>query len=125
MWRSRPLIGVGPGNFEVRIGAMIPGVRTHANDYYLHVLAEQGAIGVCALLALVGGTIATLARALERPIVLGVCAAMIGLWTHQLVDGLLIYPKVGVFAWVLTGVGVAASHRRVTPVSSSTCSIAF
>ena len=110
LWRAHPWLGVGPGNYEVHIGELIPGVATHANGYYLHVLAEQGLLGACAFLALTGGTIAVLARGIARPLTLGVFAAVLGLTAHQLVDGIFIYPKVGVFAWALIGIAAAKSR---------------
>jgi O-antigen ligase len=66
MFRSRPLVGVGPGNFSVVYQRPpAPGEppisvrpwyesRGHAHNYYLHIAAEAGLIGLAAYLLLVG-----------------------------------------------------------------------
>lgn len=107
MWRTHPWLGVGPGNYELRIGEMIPGVATHANGYYLHVLAEQGVIGLFAFSALTVGAIGLFARGVACPLVLAVFAALLGLAEHQLVDGFLLYTKIGVSVWTLVGIAAA------------------
>jgi O-antigen ligase len=112
MWRAHPWFGVGPGNYELRIGALFPGVATHANEYYLQVLAEQGIFGIAAFLALFGGVVATLKKGIAHPFALGIFVALLGLAAHQLTDGFLLYPKVGVFMWTLVGIGLAACADR-------------
>lgn len=66
MLRSRPLVGVGPGNYSVVYerppAAGEPAVsvrpwyesRGHAHNYYLHIAAEAGLVGLGAYLLLVG-----------------------------------------------------------------------
>ncbi len=103
MHRSHKLLGVGPGNYELRVSAFAPGVRTHPNNYYLQALSEQGVIGLLAFLLLIGATIYAL---YARPNALrtGVLAVVIAFSFHQIVDGLLIYPKVGDAYWSVIGI---------------------
>ncbi len=105
MHRSHMLLGVGPGNYELRVSAFAPGVRTHANNYYLQVLSEQGVIGLLTFLLLVGATVSVL---YARPNALrtGVLAVVIAFSFHQIVDGLLIYPKVGDVYWSVIGIAL-------------------
>ncbi|ACX51658.1 O-antigen polymerase [Ammonifex degensii KC4] len=56
MWESRPLLGVGPGNFEVlspgierSLGARV--ITPSAHNTYLRILAENGIIGIMAFIA--------------------------------------------------------------------------
>lgn len=56
MWESRPVFGVGPGNFEVlspqierSLGARV--ITPSAHNIYLRILAENGAIGMVAFIA--------------------------------------------------------------------------
>ncbi len=62
MVRAHPLTGVGPGNYTPAYGdvAVFPwyASRGHAHNYYLHIAAESGLIGLLAYLALLGGLIA-------------------------------------------------------------------
>lgn len=105
MWRQHPVLGVGPGNYELQISSFAPGVRTHANNYYLQALSEQGALGLAALVLLV---VATVWLLYGRPDALrvGVLAVVIAFGFHQIVDGLLIYPKVGDVYWTLVGIAL-------------------
>lgn len=134
MWRAHPLIGVGPGNFELLVGRFDPGVHTHANGMYFQTLAEQGLLGLLALAAVIAASVAPFARRLREPLVLGACIAAIVLAFHQIVDCLWLYPKVGVFWWVVLAAGAAcvdaareASNAETAAdftTSSSSCSIA-
>lgn len=78
MLRSRPLLGVGPGNYTVAYEHE-PGAgelpfwarpwyesRGHAHNYYLHIAAETGLIGAAAYLALIGTVAAQALRAVRR-----------------------------------------------------------
>lgn len=105
MWRAHPLLGVGPGNFELQIGRYDPGVRTHANSMYFQALAEQGVVGLIALLAVVAASIVAFIRRLEHPLALGAGAAAVAMAFHQLVDCMFVYPKVGVMWWLLLALG--------------------
>lgn len=112
MWRSRPLLGVGAGNYELELPAYgTYGVRTHANSWYLQSLAEGGIALFAATLALLSACVATLARGVRRvssPWVPAALAATCALAAHQIVDDLVFYPKVASAWWVLIGLAAAA-----------------
>ena len=116
MWRDRPLLGVGAGNYELDLPAYgVYGVRTHANSLYLQSLAEGGLVLFASTLALLGTVIATLAgaRPVQRlrtasPWIVAAVAATIALTLHQTVDYLFFYPKVGGAWWLLVGTAAAA-----------------
>jgi O-antigen ligase len=108
LWRSHPVLGIGPGNFELSVGRYDPGVRTHANSMYFQVLAEQGIVGFFAMLAVVAASIGVFARRLAEPLALGACAAAVAMAFHQIVDCMWIYPKVGVMWWLLLAFAAAA-----------------
>jgi hypothetical protein len=59
MFLAYPLTGVGPGNYSVAYPTFAVGQwyvsRGHAHNYYLHVAAETGIVGVIAYLALLAG----------------------------------------------------------------------
>jgi len=116
MWRDRPLLGVGAGNYELDLPAYgVYGVRTHANSLYLQSLAEGGLVLFVATLGLLGAVIASLAgaRPLQRlrtssPWIVAAIAATIALTLHQTVDYLFFYPKVGGAWWLLVATAAAA-----------------
>ncbi len=120
MWRDRPLLGAGAGNFELELPRYgVFGVRTHANSWYLQSLAEGGIVLFGATLALVGAIGASFGtRSLTQlressPWIVAALAATIALALHQLVDLLVFYPKVGGAWWLLVGVAAAALAARV------------
>jgi O-antigen ligase len=112
MWRPHPLLGVGPGNYELQIGRYDPGVRTHANSMFFQVLAEQGAIGFIAMLAVVAASIGVFVRYLDEPLALGACIAAIAITFHQVFDCMWLYTKVGVMWWLVLAIGAAAVALR-------------
>ena len=50
MWQAHPLLGVGPGNFNEAYPDFFVGrwsvSQGHAHNYYLHILAETGPVGL-------------------------------------------------------------------------------
>ncbi len=120
MWRDRPLLGVGAGNFELELPRYgVFGVRTHANSWYLQALAEGGVVLLAATIALVAAILAALGGngLLARlrggsPWVLAGLAATVALALHQIVDLLVFYPKVGGAWWLLVGIAAAARSAR-------------
>jgi len=91
MFRSRPLLGVGPGNYSIAYErtpapdappfSVRPWYqsRGHAHNYYLHIAAEAGVVGLAAYLLLIGAVMAQAVRALR--------AARDWLWSGVAVGG--------------------------------------
>ena len=50
MWRAHPALGIGPGNFNEAYSDFFAGrwsiSQGHAHNYYLHILAETGPVGL-------------------------------------------------------------------------------
>ncbi len=108
MWRAHPIFGIGAGNFQDAIGRYAPGVRTHANSFYLNTLAERGLIGFATLIWLTIATIAAFSRSASRWPVVAALAIAFALTFHHLVDALAIYPKVGAMWWIALALGAAS-----------------
>jgi O-antigen ligase len=113
LWRRHPLFGIGAGNFEFEVGTVTrPGIRTHANSWYLQALVEGGFPLLATTLATVWYATGDLVRRLrERPLVAVVAAASIGFCVHQIGDFLVFYPKDGATWWLLLGVAAARTAR--------------
>jgi O-antigen ligase len=120
MWRARPILGVGAGNFEFALPAYgVFGVRTHANSWYLQSLAEGGIVlfgaTIALLAAIVGSLLSCAARKNFReapPWAIAALASTAALALHQIVDYLVFYPKVGSAWWLLVGIAAAACTKR-------------
>lgn len=101
-WRmasAHPLLGVGPGNFTNAYGAVaVPpwyDSRGHAHNYYLHMAAEAGVVGLLAYLALLAAAIYQGLRALRKPrgpgwraLSLGCCGIIAAVMTHNMFENL-------------------------------------
>ncbi|HTU69706.1 MAG TPA: O-antigen ligase family protein [Candidatus Baltobacteraceae bacterium] len=111
-WRSHPLFGIGPGNFELEIGRFVPGARTHANGIYFQVLAEQGIVGLIAALVVTAASIGAFVRRLDEPLALGACMASVAMAFHQIVDCMWLYPKVAIMWWLVLASAAAVVDRR-------------
>jgi putative inorganic carbon (HCO3(-)) transporter len=109
LWKQHPIFGVGAGNFELDIPLTgLRGVRTHANSLYFQALVEGGIFLFGATLWLVYTSIATFVRERkESPFVLAALCASIALASHQVVDLLTFYPKVGAEWWIVMALGAA------------------
>jgi O-antigen ligase len=117
MFLRHPLAGVGAGNYELSLADYgVPGVRTHANSWYLQSLAEGGIVLFLATLGIVAATLSTFGRALRMgsPWVLAAFAAALAMSLHQIIDYLVFYPKVGGPLWLLFGIGAAAIATQRT-----------
>ena len=107
MFRDRPLVGVGSGNYTLAYQAPIdPSGNTyrvhpwytsrgHAHNYYLHVAAESGLLGLGSYLALLSGLAWTIVKALRRVrdwlwqgIVAGASGVVAAVATHNLFENL-------------------------------------
>lgn len=100
MAATRPLLGVGFGNYETAYPdfALVNWefALGHAHNYYINLLAETGVLGLLAYLllwlAIFGWTWQTLRRTagLERGITLGLMGVWVHLSVHSLVDKLYV-----------------------------------
>jgi O-antigen ligase len=99
MFASRPLLGVGPGNYSNAYGAVaVPpwyDSRGHAHNYYLHMAAEAGALGLLTYLGLLAVAVRQGLRALRRPrgagwlaLALGCCGIIAAAMVHNLFENL-------------------------------------
>ena len=115
MWRAHPWLGVGAGNYELELGEYgAPGIRTHANSWFLQSLAEGGVALFAATVALVATVLWSFGRRLRdgSPWIVAALAASMALTIHQVADYLVFYPKVGGAWWLLLGVAAAAAVRE-------------
>lgn len=124
LWRTHPIFGIGPGNFELEIGHFDPGVRTHANSMFFQVLTEQGIAGLIAMFAVVAASVGLFVRRLNEPLALGACIAGVAMAFHQIVDCMWVYPKVGVIWFVLLALGAAAVDSSDTAENLTKASVA-
>lgn len=110
MWRDRPLLGVGAGNYELELPAYgAPGLRTHANSWFLQSLAEGGLALFVATLCVIASLLGTFIRSVRggSPWVVAAFAASVALALHQIADDLVFYPKVAGAWWLLVGIACA------------------
>jgi O-antigen ligase len=126
LWSARPWLGIGAGNFEYAVGAIVPGVRTHANNAYLQALVEGGIPLAAATVAALVTPVVLFARAARAaPLILGALASCSAFALHQLVDDLLFFPKVGALYWLIVGlaagelVRIQTARRSVSPPGRS------
>ena len=130
---QRPVLGWGLNNFrEVYVSLERPGrgylgsgafdVPETAHNLYLNTLAEQGLLGLAALIVL-GIGILRMTVALRgspdariRALGWGLLGTLIVVAAHNAFDVTLVDPKTSVLIWTLLGVGAAAvAHRRHPP----------
>lgn len=111
LWERHPVLGVGAGNFELRLAeAGAPGLRTHANSWYLQSLVEGGFPLLFATCALVWTSIGTFRGRLSNALCLAAFAASIAFALHGFVDYLVFYPKVAIMWFALLGVAAQESE---------------
>jgi O-antigen ligase len=101
-WRmllAYPLTGVGPGNYTPAYPAFAVGTwyasRGHAHNYYIHMAAEAGVVGLLAYVALLAGVayqaVVTLRRANRtfwRGAAIGCCGIIAAVAGHDLFENL-------------------------------------
>ena len=112
---AHPLLGVGPGNYTLAYQdvAAAPwfASRGHAHNYYLHIAAEAGILGLVAYLSLIGSVCFSVFRALHQPqlsllqrsILVGSCGMIAAVAAHSLFENLhvLHMPIQMVATWAL------------------------
>ncbi len=115
MVRERPLLGVGPGNFRHLYGTYL-GMTTWddrilANNLYLEILADMGAVGFLAWswLFISVGTYTWRSRSVREqwPFAVAVLAALAAWLTHGLTD--VAFETSGIYLLLWALVGLAAS----------------
>jgi O-antigen ligase len=109
LFARHPLTGIGAGNFSALLPSVgVHGVATQASSLWLQTLAEQGLVGVAALvLFTVYALRETWGARTQSALALAAFLATVSLFSHQLVDDLFFYPKVAGLFWLLLGAGVA------------------
>jgi putative inorganic carbon (HCO3(-)) transporter len=127
-FQERPLVGWGLNDFPTaylaleRTGRDFLGtghfdVPPTAHDLYLNVAAEQGLLGLAALLglAIAIGRLILLLRRDQDPRRRGLGTALFGvalvLALHNLFDVTFVDPKTSTLVWALLGVGAAFARR--------------
>ncbi len=99
MVTTHPLTGVGVGNYTNAYADVTSAPwytsRGHAHNYYLHMMAEAGLLGLAAYLALLGGVSFYAVRALRqargtivRSIIVGCCGTIASVAGHNLFENL-------------------------------------
>ncbi|MBV8726650.1 MAG: O-antigen ligase family protein [Candidatus Eremiobacteraeota bacterium] len=114
LWRSHPWTGIGAGNYELRVaqtGAV--GVRTHANSAYFQTLAEEGLVGLLALVILAATSLRVFAGQ-SSALGIAMLAVVAALWFHQITDYVTFYPKVGILFWAMLGITVGLTQERLS-----------
>ena len=137
VWEDDPLVGAGLGSFPLAYAeSRAPGKDflpntlfqppPHAHNVYLHLLAEQGLLGLSSfLILLVAGIVHALQlRRSPRPWVSWFGRAMLGAMAafavHNLLDVTLL-EQTGVYIWVLFGIlsAVIATERTLLADATS------
>lgn len=99
MFLHAPLLGVGAGNFNAAYGDFFvgpwPNSRGHAHNYYIHIAAEAGLLGLTAYLLLLGAVLARLLTVLRhtkdrfwRTLAIGVTGVLVAVVVHNCFENL-------------------------------------
>lgn len=132
MFLAAPLSGVGPGNYSIAypdyaVGAWYSS-RGHAHNYYVHMSAEGGIIGLLTYLALIGGALRQAIIALRRatdPIprsaAIGGCGIIAAVAGHNLFENLHVL-NMGIQLAAIWAVLHAIAHATAYQQGSS-CAI--
>jgi len=121
---QHPLTGVGAGNFEFLPSSVgLHNVQTHANSLWLQTLAEQGLVGLFALIVLITVVVREMLAGMSRSwLCRAAFIATVCLLLHQVFDDLLFFPKIGLLWWLLLGAaaGEAATVTATAAVRPAT-----
>ena len=130
MFLAHPLAGVGPGAYSLAYGdvASAPwyASRGHAHNFYLHMAAETGVLGLIAYLLLIGGAFGQALNALRhanrlmaRSAIVGCCGIIAAVAGHNLFENLHVL-NLGVqlsgiwaLATVLPRIGATSSAQHI------------
>ncbi len=124
MLRDHPVLGVGIGNYvPVYPAYALPGWKDplgHAHNYYLHVAAETGMLGLCAYLLLVAASFWHSWRGIREAgshgqgVALGICGVLAAFAVHSIFDNLYVHGMNMHLAILLGLVYVLAAGREVS-----------
>ncbi|HEY1291733.1 MAG TPA: O-antigen ligase family protein [Chloroflexota bacterium] len=137
LWRAalqileqHPLLGVGPDNFRHIYGTYL-GLptwddRVHANNLYLELLADVGALGALAFGVLVAIPIVGLVRGLGSSessptralLIAGLVASLLAYFLHSGLDSFLEFTPVYMLFWIILGMSAAQSKLDECQYSS-------
>ena len=109
LFRLHPITGAGAGNFELLLRTVgLTDVRTHANSLWLQTLAEQGLLGLGAVIGLAATSLQIGWEKIQSSwLARAALIATACIFAHQFVDDLFFYPKVGAMWWLLIGAAAA------------------
>ncbi|MFN2114441.1 MAG: O-antigen ligase family protein, partial [Anaerolineae bacterium] len=137
MWADSPWLGQGPGQYEIvydryRLPLWAEPLG-HAHNYYLHLLAETGLVGLAGYLAFFGSALLLAVRRAVRPatplegaLALGVLGVLAATAAHSLVDNVYVH-ETTVHLGLALGAMVAAGSiaaRSATDVSATSALLA-
>lgn len=136
IWQAHPIAGVGLGGFPpAYAAARLPGKQflpdsvfeppPHAHDLFIQMLAEEGVLGLLALLAVIGVAVR---MTLElrghgerwiRVVASAMLAALVAFLIHNIFDVTLIQ-ETGIDFWAMLGLisalaAIATAHRSDEP----------
>ncbi len=122
LWRTRPVWGIGPDNFRwtygTHLGASNFDRTVTANSWYVETLVNTGVMGLASLIGLGLTLVRAVYRAWhtrsasERPLIVGLSAALLAFAVHGGVDYFLPFtPTYGLF-WLAAGLLTARAWSR-------------
>jgi O-antigen ligase len=118
MWSDEPWLGQGPGQYEIAYTRFRLPLWSeplgHAHNYYLHLLAEAGIVGLAGYLVFFGACAVLALRraimprsAMEGALALGLVGVLTGIAVHSVVDNVYVH-ETTVYLGLLLGATVAA-----------------
>ncbi len=122
MLLANPLIGVGPDNFNRAYPKFFVGrwseSQGHAHNYYIHIAAEAGLLGLLAYLILIGSVVATGWRALQATrgtpwymVAIGGCGIIAAVQVHSIFENLHVL-NFGIHLSAIWGLLASLALRR-------------
>lgn len=121
LWGTRPLFGVGPDNFRLMHGQLLPEYRTDprvfSNNLFLEILCGSGIVGLAAFLwflLAVGRHISTyvvfaVGEEVARTAPLAAALCLAGFLAHGLVDCMILFTPIYALFWGACGLLLARS----------------
>jgi O-antigen ligase len=126
-FEKHPFLGVGAGNYKVeylqyaaKLGTDLRGVDRSAHSLYLETAAEEGIVGLLALLGVICWALGTLRSARRRLLKLGdtegasvTRTVLLGLVTY-LCGGLFLHSAFPIMLWMLLAIAIAGGRIQAT-----------